>query len=188
MLRSMNTDFWVFGYGSLMWKPGFRHEEAVPAVLHGYHRSFCIYSHHYRGTPEYPGLVLGLSPGGHCSGVAFRVAPEDVQDVTDYLHERELVAYAYREERLPVTLTDGREVEAWCCVADSAHRQYAGDLGVTESAQIIMEACGQAGLNRDYLINTVRQLEAHGFTDPPLHALLREVERLTGILNQGEGI
>ncbi len=180
--------FWVFGYGSLMWRPGFAAAETQPAVLQGYHRSFCIYSTHYRGTPEKPGLVLGLAPGGSCCGLALRVAGPEVAAVKDYLRERELVAYAYREAMLPITLRDGRTVEAYSFVADPAHRQYAGDLGVGPSAAIIMEAMGCAGLNRDYLINTVRELEAHGVVDAPLHALLTEVSHRTGEIEAGSGI
>ncbi|GAA0573008.1 gamma-glutamylcyclotransferase [Caenispirillum bisanense] len=180
--------FWVFGYGSLMWNPGFTALAAEPAVLAGYHRSFCIYSTHYRGTPERPGLVLGLAPGGECPGVAFRVAGEQAPLVRDYLRERELCGYAYVEATLPVRLRDGQAVTAYTFVADPAHRQYAGDLGVEASAAIIMEAVGRNGLNRDYLINTVRELEAHGVVEPPLHALLEEVWRRTGEVEAGQGI
>lgn len=183
-----DDDIWVFGYGSLMWNPGFPFLEAVPAVLDGHHRSFCIYSTHYRGTPDKPGLVLGLGPGGNCTGVAFRVAPAEASDALDYLRERELVAYAYVEAVLPVNLRDGRTVHATTFVADPGHRRYAGDLGVERSAEIIMGAVGCAGLNRDYLIRSVQQLEAHGIKDEPLHALLKEVSRRTGEIDAGDGI
>lgn len=179
---------WVFGYGSLMWNPGFQFEESCPAELDGYTRSFCIYSHHYRGTRKQPGLVLGLGPGGQCTGVAFRVAEPLWHEVSDYLRERELLAYAYREACLPVTLRDGRVRDAFVVVADPAHRSYAGHLDLHTAASIIMRASGQAGLNRDYLINTVRQLRKYGFSDPPLRALLEEVERQTGIIEAGTGI
>ncbi|SIT17799.1 cation transport protein ChaC [Insolitispirillum peregrinum] len=181
-------EYWVFGYGSLMWNPGFEHQEAIAAEIDGYHRSFCIYSHHYRGTKSRPGLVLGLSPGGSCTGVAFRVAAARWPEVLEYLRERELLAYAYREAYLPVRLRDGRTRESFVVVADPAHRSYAGELPTPQAASIIMEACGHAGLNRDYLINTVRQLVQHGFRDAPLHELLKEVERQTGELDAGMGI
>ncbi len=186
--HSGDDEFWVFGYGSLMWNPGFPALAAEPAVLAGYHRSFCIYSTHYRGTPERPGLVLGLAPGGACPGVAFRVAIDQAPSVRDYLRERELCGYAYKEATLPVGLRDGRQVAAYTFVADPDHRRYAGDLGVTASAAIIMEAVGRNGLNRDYLINTVKELEAHGVVEPPLHALLEEVWRRTGEVEAGQGI
>jgi cation transport protein ChaC len=180
-------DFWVFGYGSLMWNPGFPHAAAVSALLRGYHRAFCVYSHHYRGTPDRPGLVLGLAPGGSCRGVAFRVPGTEEAAVRDYLDERELVTYAYVPKTLPVDIPMGT-VDAYTFVADPEHRQYAGDLGVDRSAEIIMEARGVAGLNRDYLINTVRRLEKEGFTDARLHPLLKRIEYLTGIIEAGSGI
>ncbi len=180
-------DFWVFGYGSLMWRPGFSYLECRPGLLRGYHRSFCVYSHHYRGTPDHPGLVLGLARGGSCRGVAFRVAAADEHAVRSYLNERELVSYAYTPKTVSVAVGD-RTVACYTFVANTRHEQYAGDLGVERSAEIIMSAQGVAGLNRDYLINTVRQLESEGFTDKRLHGLLKRVEHLTGIIEAGGGI
>ncbi len=187
MEQTAAGDFWVFGYGSLMWRPGFPHIEALPALLRGYHRSFCVYSHHYRGTPEQPGLVLGLAPGGHCGGLAFRTRRADEAAVRDYLDERELVSYAYLPMTLRVEIAGG-EVDAYTFVADPHHRQYAGELGVERSAAIIMEAQGAAGLNRDYLINTVRRLEKEGRSDGWLHPLLKRIELLTGVIEAGGGI
>jgi cation transport protein ChaC len=183
-----HDDLWVFGYGSLMWRPGFDFAESVPALLKGWHRSFCLYSLHYRGTPAQPGLVLGLDRGGSCRGLAFRVPATDAETTINYLNERELVGYAYRTHTARVTLDDGRAVSAYTFVADRTHRHYAGDLELEHQAAIIMDAQGAAGLNRDYLINTVRQLEADGFTDRSLHALLIEVERQTGLIDMGAGI
>lgn len=183
----MAEDFWVFGYGSLMWRPGFPYREMRQAVLDGYHRSFCVYSRYWRGTPERPGLVLGLTPGGGCRGLVFRVAGEQRQAVIDYLHERELTSYAYVPKLLPVT-AGGQVFEAYTFVADRDHHHYAGDLPLQTAAKVIMEAEGNAGLNRDYLINTIRELEGHGFVEPDLHELLRVVEELTGIIESGSGI
>jgi cation transport protein ChaC len=185
---SGTEDLWVFGYGSLMWRPGFDFAESQPALLRGWHRSFCVYSSHYRGTPEHPGLVLGLNQGGACRGLAFRIAAAKAPGVVDYLNERELVNYAYSPRTVQVELTDGRRTAAYTFVADPNHRLFAGDLGVRRSAEIIMDAEGRAGLNRDYLINTVRQLESHGFADRRLHELLELVERLTGEIERGSGI
>jgi cation transport protein ChaC len=154
---------WVFAYGSLMWQPGFAYRRVAPALLRGYHRAFCIYSHHYRGTPDRPGLVLGLARGGACRGLAFEVAEAEAAAVRGYLDERELVNYAYIARMLPVAIEGGR-VMAYTFVADAQHGQYAGALPVDEAAAIIMAAQGCAGLNRDYLINTIRQLECQGFT------------------------
>lgn len=182
-----DEDFWVFAYGSLMWQPGFPYLQVEPARLAGYHRAFCVFSHHYRGTPERPGLVLGLARGGSCRGLAFRVAAAEASRVRAYLDERELVTYAYRPKHLTVTLPASR-VRAYCYVADPRHPQYAGERDIDEAAQIIMGAQGVAGLNRDYLINTVRHIEREGFTDRRLHVLYRRVCELTGIIEAGGGI
>lgn len=184
----MTDDLWVFGYGSLMWRPGFTAAEIRPAVLKGWHRDFCIYSLHYRGTPAQPGLVLGLDRGGSCQGLAFRVEAKAAKATIAYLNERELAGYAYKPRMLKVQLDDGRQVAAYTFVADGQHPNYAGRLELEKAAAIIMDAEGCAGLNRDYLINTVRQLEKDGFSDQPLHALLVEVERQTGLIDMGAGI
>ena len=181
-------DLWVFGYGSLMWRPGFEYDEVHPAVLEGWHRGFCVYSRHWRGTPQRPGLVLGLDCGGACRGLAFRVAAARAPAVIDYLTERELTGYAYVPRTLEIRLADGRKVEAYTFVADTAHHHYAGRLPLEQAAAIIMDAEGCAGLNRDYLFNTIRHLERDGFAEPGLHALLVEVERQTGIIEAGSGI
>jgi cation transport protein ChaC len=182
-----NNDNWVFGYGSLMWRPGFAYLETLPAVLFGYHRSFCVYSRHYRGTPQQPGLVLGLAPGGRCQGLAFRIAAPEFSSVKAYLDERELVSYAYHAAYVSLETPRG-QVSAYTFIADSNHPQYAGELSIERAAQIIIRARGRAGLNRDYLIETLRRIEAEGFADERLHALLRRVEYLTGILEAGGGI
>lgn len=186
----MENAFWVFGYGSLMWNPGFPYLDAQPATLKGYLRSFCVYSHYYRGTPQNPGLVLGLDPKADavCHGVAFKIADDQKANVIAYLTERELCGYAYRAETLPVTLDCGTEIDAYSFVADPDHALYAGDIGLENAANVIMQASGKTGLNRDYLINSVRELEAHGYGDPHLHELLKKVEYLTGIIEAGAGI
>lgn len=186
----MQDAFWVFGYGSLMWRPGFAYEDAQPATLRGYTRSFCIYSHYYRGTPKRPGLVLGLDPheGGECRGVAFRVARDQKDSVIAYLTERELCGYAYKAKTLPLELDCQTAIQAYTFVADPSHALYAGDLGLDKAASLIMEAEGNTGLNRDYLINSVRELQAHGYNDGHLHDLLKKVEYLTGMIEAGAGI
>lgn len=180
-------DLWVFAYGSLMWRPGFDFVEVRSALLRGYHREFCVYSHRHRGTPERPGLVLGLDRGGCCRGVAFRVAAENVAAVIAYLAEREMVTNTYAPRMLPAE-TDGGRVSAYAFVVRRDHPQYAGKLAIGQAAALIMQGQGISGLNRDYLINTVRQLETLGFADKPLHALLAEVMRLTGEIERGSGI
>lgn len=183
-----DADFeWVFGYGSLMWRPGFPFTEQASAVLQGYHRAPCVYSHHHRGTAETPGLVLGLDKGGACHGVAFRIDIKKRTQIIEYLHERELIGYAYIPALVNIEV-NGNEVSAYTFVADSSHPQYAGSLGINEAAGIIMQAQGISGLNRDYLLNTVTKLDSEGFADPELKALLDQVRYLTGEIEIGGGI
>ena len=166
---------WVFGYGSLMWNPEFPHTDRRMALLHGYHRRFCVYSHRYRGTPEKPGLVLGLDHGGSCHGVAFEVAPRDATEVLAYLWGREMVTGVYRPRLLPLDLADGRRVKACCFVADRRHRQYCGGLDADRTLTMILNAEGARGPNAEYLLNTVDHLDALGIEDAPLHALAARV-------------
>jgi cation transport protein ChaC len=161
---------WIFAYGSLMWRPGFAYDEATPARLHGYHRSLCIYSIVHRGTPEQPGLVLGLDRGGSCRGWAFRVSPEREAEILEYLDSRELVTDVYRRKRLPVTVGD-RRVVAWGYVVRREHAQYAGRLALARLLELVRHGVGRSGDCRDYLLGTVRHLEAMGIVDGPLHTL-----------------
>ncbi|MCC2612241.1 gamma-glutamylcyclotransferase [Neorhizobium petrolearium] len=152
-------EFWVFGYGSLMWNPGFAFEERLTARAFGFRRSLCVWSYVHRGTPEKPGLVLGLDRGGSCRGVAFRISREDREDVLDYLRRRELVTNVYREKMLPVLLGDGRQARAVGYVVDRQHVQYAGALGVEEAAEIVRASVGQSGPNDAYVFNTLAHLK-----------------------------
>ncbi|MGI9491549.1 MAG: gamma-glutamylcyclotransferase [Geminicoccaceae bacterium] len=161
---------WIFGYGSLMWKPGFDHLTARHALLHGYHRSLCIYSWVHRGTRERPGLVFGLDRGGACKGFAFNVATDDEADVIDYLDARELVTDVYRRKRLMITLENGR-VLAWCYVVRRDHPQYAGRLPEDELLKIIENSEGRSGHCRDYVLSTVAHLEALGVNDATLKSV-----------------
>src|SRR5207253_9693294 len=127
-------DLWVFGYGSLMWRPGFEFIERIPARLIGEHRALCVYSFVHRGTPEKPGLVLGLDRGGACRGVAFRVAGKNRDSTIAYLREREQVSSVYREVTRSLWLeNDPRQrVSALAYVVDRSHVQYAGRLSIAE--------------------------------------------------------
>ncbi|MGQ9369919.1 gamma-glutamylcyclotransferase [Azospirillum sp. ST 5-10] len=173
-------DLWVFGYGSLMWNPGFPYEEQKLAVLRGYHRRFCLASHRYRGTPERPGLVLGLDRGGCCRGMAFRVAAERVPAVLDYLWDREMFTRAYQPKLLPVRLGCGGTATACTFVVDRGHQQYRGGLAVETAAAIIAGSAGERGANIDYLANTVEHLERLGIHDARLTAVLAAARRQTG--------
>lgn len=166
-------DLWVFGYGSLMWRPGFEFVEQVPARLIGEHRALCVYSFDHRGTPEKPGLVLGLDRGGACRGIAFRVAAARRGEVVDYLRGREQTTHVYREVTRSVWLeNDARErVAALAYVVDRGHVQYAGRLSLQEQLRYVRQGHGRSGNNRDYVLETVRSIEAQGFRDSQLHQL-----------------
>ncbi len=169
-------DFWVFGYGSLMWNPGFPFEERQQARLYGYRRSLCIRSNVYRGTDENPGLVLGLERGGSCLGVAFRVSNADREPVLDYLRERELVSNVYKERVLSVGLSDGRRQMALTYVADREHPHYVGDLPLEDAATIVRHASGRSGPNVDYVFNTVEHLKDMGIRDALLERVVSNVK------------
>jgi len=167
------ADLWVFGYGSLMWRPGFEFIEQVPARLIGEHRALCVYSFDHRGTPEKPGLVLGLDRGGACRGVAFRVAASRRNDTVDYLRGREQTTHVYREVMRSVWLENEtrQRVSALAYVVDRGHVQYAGRLSLPEQLRYVQHGHGRSGNNRDYVLATVKSIEAQGFRDEQLHQL-----------------
>lgn len=165
MLADGMGDFWVFGYGSLMWRPGFAHVETRRARLMGFRRSLCVYSWVHRGTREAPGLVLGLDRGGSCVGMAFRV-PESLGDeVLAYLRERELVTNVYLERRLSIRLDDGTPAQAVCYIVDRGHEQYAGYLDEQHAAALVHRSSGVSGKNDDYLFSTLDHMRALGIRD-----------------------
>src|SRR6201995_4582703 len=168
-----DADLWVFGYGSLMWRAGFEHLERASARLIGLHRALCVYSFVHRGTPEKPGLVLGLDRGGACRGIAFRVTEANRAAVVAYLRAREQVTSVYREVMRSVWLeNDARQrVSALAYVVDRGHVQYAGRLSLHEQLRYVRQGHGRSGNNRDYVLETVRSIEAQGFRDPQLHQL-----------------
>jgi cation transport protein ChaC len=166
----IDSDIWIFGYGSLMWNPGFEHAESHTALLYGWHRSFCVYSHRYRGTPDQPGLVLGLDRGGSCRGIVYRVARVRARDTLSYLWDREMVLGVYRPRVLHPFHQSGR-LACHAFTVDRSHAQYAGGLATDEMIRLIRQGVGKGGHNRDYLTNTVRHLDILGITDSPLHRL-----------------
>lgn len=175
------NDFWVFGYGSLMWRPGFAHVETMRARLHGYRRSLCIYSYVHRGTPDHPGLVLGLDTGGSCLGIAFRVPGDMTEEVMIYLREREMANHVYHEKWLRLRLADGRDVQAVTYVADRRHIQYAGSLKAEAAAAIVASAQGDSGANVDYVSNTLEHLRNMRVRD---HALERVSDLISKTVNR----
>jgi cation transport protein ChaC len=172
-------DRWVFAYGSLMWRPDFPFVERVEARLVGAHRALCVYSFVHRGTPERPGLVLGLDRGGACRGIAYRVPMAERASTVAYLRAREQVTSVYREAMRPVWLKQSpqRQVSALCFMIDRGHAQYAGRLSLEQQLHHVRQGHGQSGANRDYVIATVTALEELGFRETELHLL---AERLAG--------
>jgi cation transport protein ChaC len=158
-------DLWVFAYGSLIWNPGFPYRSREAATLIGYHRRYCVRSIVYRGAPEAPGLVLGLERGGACQGVVYRVAAELAGSTMQYLRERELITSVYIEIVAPVETRDGARREAVTYVADPAHEQYAATSDFEAMVETIRCACGIAGPNYEYAINTWANLASLGLDD-----------------------
>ena len=168
-------DLWVFGYGSIMWRPGFMHDERRVGKVYGYHRSLCVWSWHHRGYPDSPGLVLGLDVGGSCNGIVYKVSKADKYDVADYLYRRELVTDGYEAVLHRVHLKDSL-VTALCFRANRSHPQYAGKLDHGHAAQVVRQSTGQSGANPEYLACAVDQLSAMGIHDQALMRINRLVQ------------
>jgi glutathione-specific gamma-glutamylcyclotransferase len=175
-LREGAAPVWLFAYGSLMWNPGFAAAERRPARLHGYHRRFCLYSRDYRGTPERPGLVLGLDRGGSCHGIAYRL-PSDGGAAFDRIWAREMTGAVYQMRRVAVR-TDEGPVEAHACIVRRESPDYAGRLPPEQAAKLLAHAVGGRGSGRDYLANTLRHLEDLGIEDRLLHRIAAHVTAL----------
>ena len=174
-LDERDGDLWVFGYGSLMWRPGFEFLDFVTARISGWRRRLCIHSHIYRGTVERPGLVLGLDEGGECEGVAYRVAATKRARTIEYLRERELATSVYKEKMLSARLALGEEVLALTYVADVGHEQYAHEIHDAKLLAIIRDSVGVAGSNAEYVINTYEHLCSLGIRDAELEFLARQL-------------
>lgn len=179
----MDTTLWVFGYGSLIWNPGFAHIRAEVARLSGWHRSFCMTSVHYRGTPDAPGLVLALdrANGAHCDGLAFAVQSGAEDATLAYLRDRELISYAYLEDWLNLDLASGEQVRALCYVINRNHDQYSGTLSLEAQAQIIATSAGIRGPNCDYLYATADHVAKLGIADADLAWLSARVRELRNL-------
>nr|WP_232793004.1 gamma-glutamylcyclotransferase [Caulobacter hibisci] len=178
--RPEEGDRWVFGYGSLMWRPGFPFIDRRTAVLHGRRRAFCIYSVHHRGTYERPGLVLGLAPGGAVRGVAYRVAEDAWPEVYAYLREREQPTETYFEAWSKLRIDGNGEVPALVFLSDRKHGQWAGALSLEQQAELIAGARGLSGPNIDYLRDLVMHLREDGVRDHAMEQLLKMVEAREG--------
>jgi len=171
-------DLWIFGYGSLMWSPGFRASQKSAALARGYHRAMCILSHRYRGTPDKPGLVMGLCRGGSCWGMAFRVPAARVRRVLAMLWRREMLNRVYKPKLIPVMVAPGgrggraKRLRALAFVADTAHRQYVGELDLNGRARLVAQGIGERGHCVDYIRNTLEHMLALGLNDPHLARVL----------------
>ena len=179
----MDSALWVFGYGSLLWNPGFAHQRAEVARLPGWHRSFCMTSVYYRGTPVAPGLVLALdrAPAAHCDGLAFAVDASQKDATLAYLRERELISEAYLEDWLDIYLASGPRVRALCYVINRDHAQYAGGLPLEAQARIIAKSHGDKGPNCEYLFATTNHLAKLAIADDDLIWLSRRVKELRNL-------
>ena len=181
LLHAIKGDVWVFAYGSLMWNPGFDYLERRPALLHGYHRAFCIYSNYYRGTDEQLGVVLGLDRGGACRGLAFQLRKDGVHEVLNYLWDREMLTWdrgassTVYKLRVTGARTASGAVTCRTFVANPAHKDYAGRLSEDRIVRMIRSGVGISGTNRVYLENTVTHLDNLGIGDRRLRRLLNLV-------------
>jgi len=172
--------FWVFGYGSLVWNPGFEYQDRQIARLDDYARSFCMWSIHHRGTVENPGLVLALdaAKGTYCDGVAFYVGATSANATLATLRERELISSAYVEKIHTIQLRNGKKVMALTYVIDPEHEQYCGGMALEAQAKIIANAVGGRGPNPEYLHNTAAHLAEIGLEDSELNWLSARVHAM----------
>ncbi len=167
---------YVFGYGSLIWNPGFAFLHSETALLRGAHRSLSVYSHRHRGTPERPGLVFGLSRGGSCHGVAFEVDAAQWDQVFDYLQAREQDRGVYREAWRNVVLASGKTVRALAYLVNEQHPQFAGRLSVAEQVKLVSAGTGESGRNTEYVRNTARHLLDLGIRDEMLLEIVKALD------------
>jgi cation transport protein ChaC len=176
-LRASAAPVWLFAYGSLMWNPEMRFAERLQARIHGWHRSFCLYSPEYRGTREKPGLVLGLDRGGSCRGIAYRLAPATLAAEIDLIWTREMTGEVYDFTPVKLTAAHGA-IGGYAFTVRRDSRDYAGRLPLDAAARIIAVSRGDRGTGRDYLANTVRHLEELGIADCALHRIEKLVAAL----------
>jgi cation transport protein ChaC len=175
---------WIFGYGSLMWKPGFPWSDRAPALLRGHQRAFCRYSFRHRGTPAAPGLVIGLREGGACKGIAYR--PRSEQAALDYLDGRE--GTGYRRHLLPLELetpSGQRAGTGWVYVPNRDHPSYFGRQHPDRIARLVASGRGESGTALEYLVAMLAELERLGVDEPDLKDVLRRAQALPGVHTGG---
>jgi cation transport protein ChaC len=173
MAQLPKGDLWIFGYGSLMWSPGFSYQKKALGRVHGYHRALCILSTRYRGTKRKPGLVMGLCRGGSCWGMAFRVHAEGARYALARLWQREMPRRVYAPRLLRVQLGSGRQVRALAFLADPTHPAYVRELDLHGRARLVAQGIGQRGPCVDYIRNTLDHMHNLGVNDPHLERILQ---------------
>jgi glutathione-specific gamma-glutamylcyclotransferase len=178
MARMPKGDFWVFGYGSLMWSPCFSYEAKAPGRAHGYHRALCILSTRYRGTLHRPGLVMGLCQGGSCWGMAFKIGRRDVRRTLARLWAREMPRRVYHPRMVAVKLRGGRSVRALAFVANPTHSAYVDELDLHGRAKLVAQGIGVRGPCVDYIQNTLDHMHEVGVRDPHLERVLHAAQEL----------
>ncbi len=174
--RRRNQSVWIFAYGSLMWNPAMQIAERRFARVHGFHRSFCLWTPLGRGSPDNPGMVLGMKPGGSCNGVVLRLAPDSVDDETRILWRREMFAGVYQPRWVRAYLSRGA-VDAIAFAMNTSHQRYTGDIPAERMVRALATASGRLGSSYDYLASTVAQLDELGVRDGAMHRLLLQVEK-----------
>ena len=179
-MKKNTNDIWLFAYGSLLWNPNFKFIEAKPALLRGYHRSLCIYSFRYRGTPNKPGLVMGLDHGGACRGIAYRVAEKQAKSVLQEVDKREMTYRVYIRKKLSLKLYEVRKLShsvlGFAYIVNRNGSQYASKLGVVDTLRLIRQGHGSMGSSLDYLEKTISHLDSIGLPDRKLELLLSRLK------------
>ncbi len=170
------SDLWVFGYASLIWRPEFDAAEQRPAVVHGWHRALEMRSRINRGTPEYPGLVFALVSGGSCRGVAYRIERQHAQEQLERLWLREMPTGVYDPKWLPCRTPEGR-INALAFTLSRSSPAHTGALPDAQMLEILRCANGRFGSTLDYLLETAASLRGCGIRD-------RDVERLVALARQ----
>jgi glutathione-specific gamma-glutamylcyclotransferase len=167
------TDLWVFGYASLLWNPEFESDEHRPAFVRGWHRALRMASRINRGTPERPGLVFALLPGGSCHGAVYRVPRQRAAETLEALWSREMPTGVYDPRWLPCRTAHG-EVRALTFTLSRKSPQHTGRLDDARLLEILRHSRGKYGTTLDYLLATARCLAERGVRD-------REIERLVAL-------
>ena len=179
-------DLWLYGYGSLIWNPAFHFSERALATINGYHRRFCLWTHLGRGSPECPGLMLGLDRGGSCKGVAFRLTPAQIAEELPLVWRREMVTAAYRPHWLNGRVAD-RPARILAFTINREHDRYGGGLGMEDIARAIARAEGPLGRCSEYLFNTFEHLRELGIDDRGLDHLCQRVREIQSDMRLSTG-